>query len=70
MPESKEIKWEEMKDHIGKWVVMEHRGHLEEVLVEYFEKNVLGFTVGECKIFITPNPNWKDEPEIKIFTHG
>ena len=62
-----EIKWEDLKDYKGKFVIMEYRGHMEEILVEYFENNVLGITAGENKRYLTINPEWKDKPEIKIY---
>ena len=67
----KEINWQDLKYHKGKPVIMEYQGHLEEVLVEYFENNVLGIIGAEGKrIYITPNPEWKDKPEIKIYSNG
>ncbi len=66
----KEITWEDLKDHKGKPIIMEYKGHIEEVLVEYFESNVLGITGAQGRIiYITPNPEWKDKPEIKIYSN-
>lgn len=65
-----EINWEDLKDYKGKAVIMEYKGHMEEILVEYFENNVLGITAGENKRYLTINPEWKDKPEIKIYSNG
>ena len=67
----KEINWQDLKDHKGKPVIMEYKGHLEETVVEYFENNVLGIIGAQGTIiYITPNPEWKDKPEIKIYSNG